>query len=138
MISGAYYGPPVDVFALGVEIFIMAVGSEKLNWLLLLLGPPWNEATQTDARYRNLTSRTDALDIALRKWGKRDSLSDAFIDLITGIFCTEADKRPTIEDLFLHPWFARKQQTDVWNCGRLFKLRFNYILFSGLWNLALG
>eukprot|EP01054_Gregarina_sp_Poly1_P006647 Gregarina_sp_Poly_1__6646@NODE_3577_length_995_cov_225_573276_g2272_i0_p1_GENE_NODE_3577_length_995_cov_225_573276_g2272_i0NODE_3577_length_995_cov_225_573276_g2272_i0_p1_ORF_typecomplete_len191_score16_87Pkinase/PF00069_25/8_4e17Pkinase_Tyr/PF07714_17/2_8e06_NODE_3577_length_995_cov_225_573276_g2272_i0221793 len=95
MMRGRYRGPPVDVFALGVEIFIMAIGS-----------PPWQEASDNDPRYRSLTQRGDALDISLRKWGKRDSVSDAFVDMLAWIFCATPNKRPSIEDLLLHPWFA--------------------------------
>eukprot|EP01056_Protomagalhaensia_sp_Gyna25_P005585 Protomagalhaensia_sp_Gyna_25__5584@NODE_769_length_2649_cov_6_284291_g604_i0_p1_GENE_NODE_769_length_2649_cov_6_284291_g604_i0NODE_769_length_2649_cov_6_284291_g604_i0_p1_ORF_typecomplete_len621_score87_11Pkinase/PF00069_25/1_8e50Pkinase_Tyr/PF07714_17/5_2e30Kdo/PF06293_14/1_3e13Kinaselike/PF14531_6/2_6e09WaaY/PF06176_11/5_8e07Pkinase_fungal/PF17667_1/2_1e06RIO1/PF01163_22/2_9e05APH/PF01636_23/0_00052YrbLPhoP_reg/PF10707_9/5_8e05Choline_kinase/PF01633_20/0_022EcKinase/PF02958_20/0_059FTA2/PF1309 len=95
MIQKEYRGPPVDVFALGVEIFIMAIGS-----------PPWQEASESDPRYRAVTQRADALDVSLRKWGKRDKVSDAFVDMLAGIFCSSPSDRPTIEELLLHPWFA--------------------------------
>eukprot|EP01053_Blabericola_migrator_P002017 Blabericola_migrator_1__2016@NODE_154_length_12740_cov_225_658329_g135_i0_p2_GENE_NODE_154_length_12740_cov_225_658329_g135_i0NODE_154_length_12740_cov_225_658329_g135_i0_p2_ORF_typecomplete_len671_score71_29Pkinase/PF00069_25/1_3e49Pkinase_Tyr/PF07714_17/1_1e28Kdo/PF06293_14/2_8e13Kinaselike/PF14531_6/2_7e09WaaY/PF06176_11/7_7e07Pkinase_fungal/PF17667_1/2_3e06RIO1/PF01163_22/2_9e05APH/PF01636_23/0_0016APH/PF01636_23/7_1e02YrbLPhoP_reg/PF10707_9/0_0067Choline_kinase/PF01633_20/5_3e03Choline_kina len=101
MFQREYRGPPVDVFALGVEIFIMAIGS-----------PPWAEASQNDPRYRAVTQRPDALDVSLRKWGKRDRVSDAFVDLLAAIFCSSPAKRPTIEEMLLHPWFAH--DATVW------------------------
>lgn len=103
MMQKEYRGPPVDVFALGVEIFIMAIGS-----------PPWQEASDNDPRYRTVTQRADALDISLRKWGKRDKVSDAFVDMLAGIFCSTPAKRPTIEDLLLHPWFAHDPTVWRW------------------------
>ncbi|EZG46766.1 protein kinase domain protein [Gregarina niphandrodes] len=97
MLRGPYHGPPVDVFALGVEIFIMAIGS-----------PPWAKASLQDQRYRSLTKYRTSLDISLRKWGKRDGLSDAFVDILSTIFTSNPQQRPTIEQLLCHPWFSCK------------------------------
>lgn len=103
MLRGPYTGPPVDVFALGVEIFIMAIGS-----------PPWAKASLQDQRYRSLTKYRTSLDISLRKWGKREQLSDAFVDILSNIFTSSPKQRPTIDELLCHPWFSYDASVWTW------------------------
>jgi len=93
--QGSYFGPPADVFALGVQIFIMVCGS-----------PPWQEAVPKDERFSAMTKSPAAFEECLLRWNRRDRMSYALVDLLSWIFASKPSQRPTIEEMFLHPWFS--------------------------------
>ena len=91
MYVGDYEGAPVDVFAIGVMLFIMTVGT-----------PPWNSAVVTDARYKYIEKY--GVTKLLTSWGKAQSMSPNLLDLIERLMCPKPDLRITVDEALSHPW----------------------------------
>jgi serine/threonine protein kinase len=91
MYVGDYEGTPVDVFAIGVMLFIMTVGT-----------PPWNSAVATDARYKYIEKY--GVTKLLTSWGKAQSMSPALLDLIERLMCPKPEIRITVDEALVHPW----------------------------------
>jgi len=85
-----YDGTQVDIFSLGVILFIMAVGIF-----------PFMEARNSDYFYNLLlTGQTEIY------WQKVQGthLSSEFKDLMEKMFAHDANRRPTIDEIKDHPW----------------------------------
>lgn len=93
MYVGDYEGAPVDVFAIGVMLFIMTVGTS-----------PWNSAVATDARYKYIEKY--GVTKLLTSWGKAQSMSPPLLDLIERMMCPNPDTRITVDEALAHPWIT--------------------------------
>jgi serine/threonine protein kinase len=85
-----YDGRQVDVFALGVVLFVIVQGTF-----------PFQEAVDDDYYY-DLLKRGK-----LEKYFKStrtENLSDEFKDLVVKMFSHDPTKRPTIKEIIEHPW----------------------------------
>ncbi len=91
MYVGDYEGTAVDVFAIGVMLFIMTVGT-----------PPWNSAVVTDARYKYIEKY--GVTKLLTSWGKAQSMSPTLLDLIERLMCPKPEIRITVDEALVHPW----------------------------------
>ena len=93
-----YKGTEVDLFAMGVILFIMVTGL-----------PPFKIATSTDPYYQYIEQ--GKLD---RFWGIWTSIMEArapgmeldesFKRLITLMLLKDPDTRPCLTDILAHPW----------------------------------
>lgn len=83
-----YDGFLVDVFALGVLLFMMATAAE-----------PFKEATSTDVYYSNLI-RGDGRIF----WSKLNRLGENFKDLISKMLELDPKKRITLAGIKKHSW----------------------------------
>lgn len=85
----------VDLFAMGIILFILYSGS-----------PPFNSAHFSDAYYKLLA--TNRADLFWKYHSNRKSepgfFSDSFKDLITNMLQTMANQRLGIADIVGHPW----------------------------------
>ena len=84
-----YYPEGVDVFAVGVMIFIAAVGS-----------PPWQEAQISDRRFALV--KDHGVEALLSGWGK--FLSPLLIDLLECMLKADPEKRANLNQVLNHPW----------------------------------
>lgn len=91
MYLGDYEGAPVDLFAVGVMLFIMTVGT-----------PPWNSAVQTDARYKYIEKY--GVTKLLTSWGKAQSMTPQLLDLIERLMCPNPQLRMSVDEALAHPW----------------------------------
>lgn len=92
MYVGAYEGPPVDVFAIGVLLFIMVVGT-----------PPWDNALPTDQRFRYI--ETKGLRELINAWRLGHLVSPELTDLMSQMLKKNPAQRITVEAAMAHPWF---------------------------------
>mmetsp|Transcript_16987 Transcript_16987/g.64707 ORF Transcript_16987/g.64707 Transcript_16987/m.64707 type:complete len:255 (+) Transcript_16987:726-1490(+) len=84
-------GSKIDVWALGVMLFIMLVGV-----------PPWRMADRRDQRYICVVS--GELPRLLEHWGVRVP-GDA-VDLLKRIFVEDIETRISIPEILRHPWYT--------------------------------
>ncbi|EER18218.1 calcium/calmodulin-dependent protein kinase 2, putative [Perkinsus marinus ATCC 50983] len=92
MYHGHYLGAPADLFAAGVMLFIMTVGT-----------PPWNQASVADARFRYV-AKFGVVKL-LTSWQKAQLMSPELLDLLGGLMCVDPEKRMTVDEALDHPWF---------------------------------
>lgn len=99
-----YSGIAVDVFALGVILFIMYAGS-----------PPFNEAQSTDAYYNLLiTKRYDYFwYVHTKSKGDPKFFTPAFKDLINRMLAYDATERPTVTEIAEHAWMKGTMPSEV-------------------------
>eukprot|EP01056_Protomagalhaensia_sp_Gyna25_P000060 Protomagalhaensia_sp_Gyna_25__59@NODE_1029_length_2268_cov_17_463437_g821_i0_p1_GENE_NODE_1029_length_2268_cov_17_463437_g821_i0NODE_1029_length_2268_cov_17_463437_g821_i0_p1_ORF_typecomplete_len483_score50_20Pkinase/PF00069_25/1e47Pkinase_Tyr/PF07714_17/3_9e27Kdo/PF06293_14/8_5e11Kinaselike/PF14531_6/4_1e10RIO1/PF01163_22/6_8e03RIO1/PF01163_22/3_8e07WaaY/PF06176_11/2_6e05Haspin_kinase/PF12330_8/0_0016APH/PF01636_23/0_00017Pkinase_fungal/PF17667_1/0_00017Choline_kinase/PF01633_20/0_0044EcKinase/ len=91
---GSYVGAPIDIFALGVMIYILVTGS-----------PPFGDALPTDPRFHVISSSPDGLHRALME--EEVPMSEDLIDLLSAIFFRPPAHRPTPVELLTHRWFTK-------------------------------
>jgi len=84
-------GSKIDVWALGVMLFIMLVGI-----------PPWTKATRNDPRY--LVVVTGRLRVLLQHWNV--TLPEAAINLLERIFVEDIGARISVEEIKEHPFYT--------------------------------
>uniref|UniRef100_A0A0G4HBI5 Protein kinase domain-containing protein n=1 Tax=Chromera velia CCMP2878 TaxID=1169474 RepID=A0A0G4HBI5_9ALVE len=96
MYQGDYLGRPVDIFACGVMMFIMVLGT-----------PPWQQATATDERFAFIQKYS--IEPLLQKWDKRSLISDALLDLMKRMMTSDPQERISLDEVFSHPWFEDAQ-----------------------------
>lgn len=87
-----YHGKQVDIFSMGVIVFILAQGIY-----------PFNEALSTDPYYKMLLAGN------VEQYWKAvqgDKLSPAFKDFIMKFFTFKGVDRITLEEIKAHPWFT--------------------------------
>jgi serine/threonine protein kinase len=91
-------GQAADVFALGVAFFVLVVGDY-----------PFNTATKSDTKYRNLYKKNPLIfwnkHSRAKKRISKGLISSSFIDLITRMLLPKKDDRICIEDIKEHEWY---------------------------------
>lgn len=99
-----YSGQAVDVFALGVILFIMFAGS-----------PPFNEAQSSDAYYNLLIGKKFDYFwyVHTKSKGNPAFFPATFKDLINKMLAYEHSERPSLEDIIAHPWFNGTVPSDA-------------------------
>jgi len=93
-----YTVPPIDVFAAGVCLFIMATGM-----------PPWREARLADAHFAWVHQQGVAK--LLQAWKK--PLPAELGELMASMMRSDPSQRPPIDDCLAHPWFKQMRGTAV-------------------------
>lgn len=93
MNSPNYEGRPVDVFAMGVLIFIMVVGT-----------PPWDSAMPHDQRWRYI--QANGVAGIIRAWRLGGQVSPVLVDLLSKLLAENPENRPTMEGALAHEWFT--------------------------------
>jgi len=96
LLNRQYQGQKVDVFALGVILFIM-----------LSMHPPFNAASPKDQFYVALASENFSIfwkKHSQNKPGGDQFFSDSFKDLFQRITKLDPDKRITLAEIAQHPW----------------------------------
>lgn len=91
-----YSGEKVDIFALGVILFVM-----------MSMHPPFNAATPKDQFYVALASKNFGIfwkKHSQNKPGGDQFYSENFRDLFQRITELDPEKRITIEEIIQHPW----------------------------------
>lgn len=90
-----YTLPPIDAFACGVCLFIMAVGA-----------PPWSLALEADRSYKFILR--SGLDELLRQWNKPlpDEVSALIKDLLLAV---DPEKRPSMQECLDRPWLQARR-----------------------------
>jgi serine/threonine protein kinase len=97
----AYYAQGVDIFALGVILFIMYAGH-----------PPFQIAKEDDMFYKLLASgRADLFWKAHSNKKPADFFSDEFKDLITTMLQVQPFMRLSLADVVSHPWMQGEYPT---------------------------
>ena len=90
----AYKGVEVDLFAVGVILFILYAGH-----------PPFGMATKNDAYYQRLANNQAASFWAAHERFHSDGyFDDPFKNLVTLLLSYQPHNRPTIADVIGHPW----------------------------------
>lgn len=90
----AYQADSVDLFALGVILFIMYAGH-----------PPFSMATTNDAYYRLLATQRADLFWKSHQQNKPDGFfTEEFMDLITAMLQLAPQNRHCMSDIVAHPW----------------------------------
>lgn len=101
MLTNQFYsGEKVDMFALGTLLFMMVTGSA-----------PFIEARPKDIRYKYIYRRKYAEFWAFDK-NSTNTYSKEFKSLIEALLSPESEKRPTLTDLYSHPWLNTKNGAE--------------------------
>ena len=89
-----YYPRAVDVFTAGIILFTMVAGH-----------PPFNFARSNDVYYKCIASnRSDLFWKLVSKGLPPGFYSDDFKDIIVSMLQLDPNHRPTMSELFQHPW----------------------------------
>ena len=92
-----YQGQMVDLFALGVILFILYAGH-----------PPFNMASDDDQRFKLLSSnKSEAFWKLQAHHHDPGFFSEDFKDLITNMLACFPHNRPNVVDIVGHPWLAQ-------------------------------
>jgi len=112
---------PVDIFACGVALFILAFQA-----------PPWKCAQVTDKIFKYITMALESdsetgftrglapndhdiankIRILVQSWGK-NHLSPEAMALLASMIHPDPSRRPTVQECLVDPWFAPMPSVDV-------------------------
>ena len=96
-----YNGKEVDIFSIGVVLFIMVRGIY-----------PFTEATKNDQFYEHILN--DKLDTYWNRVDKANQLSPAFRNFILKFFTLNGQDRITLDQIRSDPWFTQESgKTDL-------------------------
>jgi len=93
-----YAVPPVDVFACGVCLFVLATGS-----------PPFRQATLSDPHFKWL--HANGVAKVVETW--RAPVAGEALDLLTWMLQPNPARRPTMKECLEHPWLAGLRSEPV-------------------------
>jgi serine/threonine protein kinase len=93
-----YVVPPVDIFACGVCLFIMATGM-----------PPWRNANLSDPHFTWV--HQCGISQLLKHWKK--PLPEAADELLTAMVRSVPSRRPSAQQCLSHRWFEPMRGTDL-------------------------
>jgi len=94
--KGQKYGKKVDVWAIGVIIYIMLCG----------FPPFYNESNEVMAK----SIQSGEFEFPSPYW---DNISELAKDLIMSILRVEPDDRPDAGEILEHPWLSSKPQAEL-------------------------
>jgi serine/threonine protein kinase len=101
LLKQPYQANAVDLFALGVILFIIYAGH-----------PPFNLAKDDDSHYRLLASqRADLFWKAHSNSKAKDFFTEEFKDLITAMLQLQPHMRLCMSDIIGHPWMQQEYPT---------------------------
>lgn len=118
ILSGDPYGPEVDLWSLGVILYVLLCGYP----------PFYNQDTQQ--LYRSI--KLAKYEFASPYW---DDISDSAKNLITRLLTVDPAKRATPADVLAHPWITGKNKTTNISQGlsdRLALMQYRRILRRGV------
>ncbi|PFH35120.1 protein kinase [Besnoitia besnoiti] len=95
MYSGSYLGSAVDIFAVGVVLFIVVFGT-----------PPWLQATNLDDRYVFIQTCQNGFERLLVRWKRQHYASKELRELIRWMILADPQQRPTADIALAHQWFV--------------------------------
>ena len=91
-----YKGHEVDLFALGVILFIMYAGH-----------PPFNEAHKKDPHFKYFyQERQDCFWNCMKRCHPANFFSDSFVDLMTNMLAYDPNSRLSMAEIIGHPWMS--------------------------------
>ena len=97
----SYQGQLVDLFALGVIIFMLYSGSK-----------PFTKATERDPLYKLITENRSHLFWKAHEQSKpRGFFSDDFKDLMNSMLAFQPYERLSIAEIVGHPWLSNDTET---------------------------
>lgn len=109
------YSKPVDIWSLGVVLYICLVGF-----------PPFSDDLYTPEEPYTLVQQilSARFDFPSPYW---DRVEDPALDLITRMLTLEPEKRIRVEDTFRHQWFFNSQRAEITErlIGSFEKLKFD-------------
>jgi len=98
IMSEPYQGYQVDLFALGIILFILYTGH-----------PPFNQSHPTDTHYKLLVTNRADLFWKYHAKSKGDGFySESFKDLITNMLQFNPSQRLNLVDIIGHPWMMEE------------------------------
>lgn len=98
-----YQGEVVDLFAVGIILFIIKAGS-----------PPFRKASPQDPHYKLLAcNRADLFWQSHEKNYANEFFSAEFKDLITSMLQLMPTDRLSMADVVAHPWMKNSFATDI-------------------------
>ncbi|CBZ54211.1 putative protein kinase [Neospora caninum Liverpool] len=95
MYSGSYRGSAVDIFAVGVMMFILVFGT-----------PPWLQATALDDRYVFIQTFQNGFERLLVRWKRQHYASKELRELIRSMILADPLQRPTADVALAHSCFV--------------------------------
>lgn len=105
ILLGEEYSPAAaDLFAAGIILFIMVAQH-----------PPWTNASVKDPFYRLIASNRASHFWAAhskKKKGNLDFWGEDLIDLLTSLFQFDPKLRPTLSEIYNHPWMTQEYPTE--------------------------
>ena len=97
-----YVGEKVDLFAVGVLLFIMAAQH-----------PPFRKASTQDAFYKLFCTQNDLFWTKMSAGKPPGLFSPEFKSLINSLMALDPARRPLISELKAHPWFSGPTPTPA-------------------------
>lgn len=111
-------GHVVDLFALGVILFIMYAGH-----------PPFNQAVPRDPHYKLLVKFRPDMFWKSHEQGKAPGFfTEEFKDLITNMLAHNPSSRLSMADIIGHPWMQSEETATHQQVLAEFEMRHNAIL----------
>lgn len=94
-----YVGEKVDMFAVGVILFMMVTGCA-----------PFQEAKANDGNYKHIHKKNFDKFWAIYQ-SEQNQYSVELMNLINHLLSEDSSQRPTLQDLASHPWFYLNKDT---------------------------
>lgn len=95
-----YNGLQADVWSLGVILFILVTGI-----------PPFEKASEADARFRLVSKPGGSIRQLLREWGQENRLPRELLALMDWMLRADPRRRPTADQVCGHEWFLAANDT---------------------------
>ncbi|KAG6612283.1 CAMK protein kinase [Phytophthora cinnamomi] len=107
-----YDGLQADIWSLGVILFILVTGI-----------PPFEKASDVDARFRLVSKPGGSIGSLLREWGQEDRLPRELRTLLDWMLRVDPRQRPSAEQVRGHAWLqttndSQQQTTPVKESSR--------------------
>ncbi|KAL4106679.1 hypothetical protein PRIC1_004726 [Phytophthora ramorum] len=90
---GCYHGLQADVWSLGVILFVLVTGI-----------PPFETASDADARFRLVSKPGGSIRELLRAWSQENRLPQELSALLDWMLRVDPRERPTADEVCAHEW----------------------------------